>query len=226
MELITPAQCRAARALLNWSQPELAELCNMHVQTISAFESESSTPSKRTLEKIVEVFLNVGIEFLSTDGVRRTGQGVRTYKGRQGFVEFMRDVYETIRTSREIICVSNIDEGLFTRYLGKEHDDAYMDKVAKLYKSKKFDFRIMIKSGDTNFIASEYAEYRWIKEEFFYTAPVYIYGSKTAFIIFDDDVTIHVINNRDIAETQRLQFNAIWEIAERPPMSEARPGGK
>lgn len=41
MIIIIPAQCRAARALLNWSQPDLAERWDMHVQTISAFENES-----------------------------------------------------------------------------------------------------------------------------------------------------------------------------------------
>lgn len=30
MQIITAAQCRAARALLNWSQPNLAERCGIY----------------------------------------------------------------------------------------------------------------------------------------------------------------------------------------------------
>ena len=48
-------------ALLNWSQPELAERCSIHVQTISNFEKESSTPSKNTLSKISITFDMAGV---------------------------------------------------------------------------------------------------------------------------------------------------------------------
>lgn len=79
MQIITPAQCRAARALLNWSQPELAERCDIHVQTISNFEKESFTPSKTTLGKIISVLGVAGIEVTEDDGVKRRSQPIQQF---------------------------------------------------------------------------------------------------------------------------------------------------
>jgi transcriptional regulator with XRE-family HTH domain len=66
---LTSKQCRAARSLLAWSQPDLAQSSGVHVQTISNFEQEHSTPSRRTLEKISGTLELAGIEFIE-GGVR------------------------------------------------------------------------------------------------------------------------------------------------------------
>lgn len=138
MLLITASQCRAARALLNWSQPDLAQKCDMHVQTISAFESENGTPTKTTLEKITTTFDQAGIDFLPQEGVRKKTKDISTYKGQAGFEAFMTDVFQTVLKSNQNVCVSNVDENLFSQRLGREPDEAYMLKMKNLRKTKKF----------------------------------------------------------------------------------------
>ncbi len=59
----TPAQCRAARALLNWSQAELAEASKVATKTIADFERESRTPYDRTLADVRRALEAAGIEF-------------------------------------------------------------------------------------------------------------------------------------------------------------------
>lgn len=89
MLIISPAQCRAARALLNWSQPVLAEECNLHVQTISNFEKNSKIPSKRTLEIIYATYLKNNIVFYENDGVqRRTNNVIHIRDTRQPLISF------------------------------------------------------------------------------------------------------------------------------------------
>jgi transcriptional regulator with XRE-family HTH domain len=71
----TPAQCRAARGLLGWSQTQLAEASKVATKTIADFERESRTPYDRTLADIERAFEAAGVEF--TNG----GQpGVRSRK--------------------------------------------------------------------------------------------------------------------------------------------------
>ncbi|QNQ40040.1 helix-turn-helix domain-containing protein [Brucella intermedia] len=67
--MISPAQCRAARALLAWSQSDLCEAANVGRATLANFESEKSTPYERTLRDIQSALEKAGIEFLGETGV-------------------------------------------------------------------------------------------------------------------------------------------------------------
>lgn len=61
-------QCRAARAMLGWSQGELAVAANVSRQTIADFERGARTPINNNLACIVTAFERAGIQFLSEFG--------------------------------------------------------------------------------------------------------------------------------------------------------------
>jgi transcriptional regulator with XRE-family HTH domain len=58
-----PAQCRAARALLDWSQAQLAEASSVATKTIADFERGSRTPYDRTLADLRRALEAAGVEF-------------------------------------------------------------------------------------------------------------------------------------------------------------------
>lgn len=217
MLLITPAQCRAARALLNWSQPELAERCGMHVQTISAFEGNVGSPTKRTLERVFYTLDAAGVEFMPQDGVRNKVQGVVTYLGRDGYDAFTWDVASTVEMMGGNLCVSNVREEWFSSARSPKVDVAYRKKMTEIQKRNNFNFRILVQEGDTNFIASAYAHYRWLDKRYFQTVPFYVYGDKLAIIHFQKGPLVHVVQNMDMADAQRSQFDILWETAKIPP---------
>ena len=67
---MSPAQCRAARALLNWSQSDLVDHCGITKKTIADFERGMTTrPHERSYQAIVTAFKAAGIEFIK-GGVR------------------------------------------------------------------------------------------------------------------------------------------------------------
>jgi DNA-binding XRE family transcriptional regulator len=72
---ITPAQCRAARALLAMHQGELAERANVSRKTITDFEKSVRRPYERTLRDIKNTLEVAGIVFIGGDG--NFGPGVR-----------------------------------------------------------------------------------------------------------------------------------------------------
>ena len=74
---ITPAQCRAARALLRWSQTELAEAAKVSRVTLAGFESEGRCLRTGTLVDIRKALEAVGVIFIEEDG---EGPGVRLRK--------------------------------------------------------------------------------------------------------------------------------------------------
>lgn len=74
---ITPEQCRAARALLNWSQPDLAEAAGTSRGTIANFELGTRVPHANNLEEIRAALEAAGIGFIPENG---GGPGVRLRK--------------------------------------------------------------------------------------------------------------------------------------------------
>lgn len=71
----TPAHSRAARALLGWSQAQLADVSKVATKTIADFERGDRSPYDRTLADIQEAFELARIEFTNggSPGVRVRG---------------------------------------------------------------------------------------------------------------------------------------------------------
>jgi len=82
---ISPAQCRAARALLNWSQGQLETASQVAKKTIADFEREARRPYPRTISAIRAALESAGIEFTDGDapGVRLLGPAAKALKERQ-----------------------------------------------------------------------------------------------------------------------------------------------
>ena len=72
--MITPAQCRAARGLVNWTQTGLAERSDISVLAIRNFESGKTSPHGATKKVLVQAFKDAGVEFIDENG---GGPGVR-----------------------------------------------------------------------------------------------------------------------------------------------------
>lgn len=65
--LITPAHCRAARALLDWTQERLSKESKVGAKTIVDFEQGKRKPFARTIRDLRETFETAGIEFTNGD---------------------------------------------------------------------------------------------------------------------------------------------------------------
>lgn len=72
--VMKPAQCRAGRALLGWSQDELSARSKVAKATIANFEAENCLPYERTLQDLVTAMEAAGVQFIQENG---GGVGVR-----------------------------------------------------------------------------------------------------------------------------------------------------
>lgn len=209
--LFSPSQVRAACGLLDWSASDLADKIGVSKQMISAYLGGKSGLSSQNIQKVASVLDIAGIEFTGDDGVKRKSLNTQTFRGRTGFLDFMNMVYETARDVGGEFCVSNVDEALFTKVMGQEEDDAYSERMRQI--KGNYSFKILIEEGDINFIASDYAEYRWVPKEHFHSVPFYVFGNNLAFLIFGEEIIVHLIQNAEIADAQRTQFHIVWERA-------------
>lgn len=72
--MVNREQIRAARAWLNLSQQELAEVAGVSKRTLAAFEQGATIPYDRTLRDIQWALEKLGIEFVFDGSV---GVGIR-----------------------------------------------------------------------------------------------------------------------------------------------------
>jgi transcriptional regulator with XRE-family HTH domain len=76
-QMFTPAQCRAARGLIDWSQLELAQRAGVGIVTIRQLEAGNHAPRRATLEVVRRALEAGGVEFIDESG---GGAGVRLRK--------------------------------------------------------------------------------------------------------------------------------------------------
>jgi transcriptional regulator with XRE-family HTH domain len=74
MKLLTPAQSRAARGLLDWSQEELARAAHLGPSTVRDFEKGRRVPSYNNLQGLIAALETAGVELIPENG---GGPGVR-----------------------------------------------------------------------------------------------------------------------------------------------------
>lgn len=72
--MITPRQIRAARALLDWSQQDLADKAIVSLNALARLERGTVDPRASTLSAVEKALMRAGVEFIpETD----RGEGVR-----------------------------------------------------------------------------------------------------------------------------------------------------
>jgi len=72
--MITPRQIRAARALLNWSQQELADKAIVSLNALARLERGTVDPRMSTLAAVEKALARAGVEFIPAAD---KGEGVR-----------------------------------------------------------------------------------------------------------------------------------------------------
>jgi len=64
---VTPAQCKAARIILNWTVADLADRSNISVTTVKNFESGKRQTTKANRVSLEQCFVNAKVIFRAVD---------------------------------------------------------------------------------------------------------------------------------------------------------------
>lgn len=216
--MITGRQIRAARALIDMSQDELAQAAGLTPQGLRKIESGDVQPREGTMADIVRVFNERGLEFTDNNGVKFSPKDIQVLEGSDGFLKFYEIVFSYISQHGGDICVSGVDERLFSKY--RPNAERHRDQMSALTaKRKDIIMRILIQEGDYNFSASNYATYRWQKRQYFSPTSFYVFGDMLALISFSHEPPPQVIliKSSSFAQAYRHSFNLAWNFADDPP---------
>lgn len=207
---ITTAQIRGARGLLDWSQAELSRRTGISTTSIGNIESGNTQARDSTLQLIRTAFERSGVDFVGLEGVRLQSDFIQTYRGAEGFKEFMEHLYETAKTQGGEIILFNAHPAHWYRWLGEEWFRMHSKRMQEL--GNRIHFKITSRAGEQLFMSKDFAEYRWLPEDVFNMRALYAYGSNIAFVNFEEnDVSVIVLKQAEFSSAFRTLFDVTWD---------------
>ncbi|MCC6598688.1 MAG: helix-turn-helix transcriptional regulator [Alphaproteobacteria bacterium] len=211
----TIEQIRAARALLGWSQSDLAEKAGLSQTGIARIENGTNQPNTKTIQKIQAAFDGADIEFLGESGLRKKTGEIKVLRGVDAMSDFLDDVYNTAvkygtKNEPVEIFLSNVVHENWVKAMGEHR---WRNHTSRMIRDQAvMDIRILIKEGDNNYPANAYSKYKWIPPQFFNDKSFYSYHDKLAFLNFKENSTeILIMQQIDFAKGYRDLFRIAWE---------------
>ncbi|MDD3181289.1 MAG: helix-turn-helix transcriptional regulator [Alphaproteobacteria bacterium] len=214
---INARQIKAARALLDWSQEDLAGASDLSIATIRKIESGSISPRDKTMGAIVTALEDTGAEFFGTSGVRLRDNDTVTIEGDGCFLRFLDEVYHALRkTGGEML-------HFYADY--KRADEQEYQSLSRMRKDN-IKMRFLIEEGDT-FIPFPLEEVRWIPTKYFRSNLQIVYGDYVATCFFWDIslsrvAKILIVRNALHAEAMKNAFNFMWDNCRKPSITTAK----
>lgn len=211
----TIEQIRAARALLGWSQHDLADKAGLSQTGIARIENGTNQPNSKTITKIETAFDAADVEFLGSSGVQKRGIQSHRYSGPEGFKEFMDRLYQTARDVGGEICTFNAATSYFHSILGEEWYQKHAERMRSV--QDNYTFRLIVDEEATQFLASDFGEYRTFPKEMLPEQKIYVYGDYISFMNFNDEnVDIVEIKHGASAHSFRILFDIAWNSVAKP----------
>jgi len=209
-------QIKAARALLDWSQIDLANTSGLSIATIRKIESGHISPRGKTMGSIEASLSDAGVEFSGSNGVKLRDDLIITMEGNDCYERFIESIHHSLKEYGGEYLLMHSD---MTRASQREID------TILLMRKMGVKFRWLAEEGDT-YIPFPLEETRWVPPKYFKPNLHVIYGDNIAICIYPDSKMrtmskVVVIRNKYLADAMRNDFNFLWDNCRKPTVSTA-----
>jgi DNA-binding XRE family transcriptional regulator len=213
--MITAAQLRAARGLLDWTRSDLAKAAKISAETVKNIEHGTFRPQETTAEAIIRAFAIYDVQFTENEGVKIAEKSVKVYSGVEGYAQFLNFIYEQMKSGGETYQL-NYPDSVIKRF-GGDTGRQYLEKMSTI---SKLDAKCLVPEGDMNFPA-KYCQYRWLPKSQAQALPYYMFKDCVSLLsaLSDDDVVFIVIQSPLLAKILREQFVRYWDSSMEIPDS-------
>ncbi len=214
--MLSIEQIKAARALLGWTQEELAAAAGLSKPMINTLERRLANPKVDTLAALQRALEKAGVEFTDGSGVKLQSGVLKTqvFEGSDSLIRLSHLIFDTLVGTDKELLISGIAEGQYRHWGG----DRFLAEIDRRVKNK-IKTKLLSCEGDMDFI-EPIEHYRWISKAFFPTVPTYVFDNKYAIFLWGPPQKVVLIENAEIAESFRQQFLAHWAQAKEPYVTE------
>lgn len=206
--MINNLQVKAARALLDWKQEDLAKESGLSAASVALLEQGKGSPREATWAAIRAAFENNGIEFTPDPGVRlrKDKFNLQIFEGHESILKVWRDIESCYAQTGGEVLLSGVDERIWIQKYGEE-----LKQALDWRGGSKIITRFLIAQGDY-LLTADPKYYRAIPKYLFQQTPYYVYADRIAIINWAPPQTVMLIQNALMAETFRRQFEFNWSI--------------
>lgn len=210
--MITAAQLRAARGLLDWSRGDLAKAAKVSQETIKNIEHGVFRPQDATEEAIIRAFALHDVKFFEDDGVKRSSSLITSYEGTKDFRNYVDNFYNSLSFLEKTdvsVCAAGVDDRLFVAALG-DYVSVHADRMSKL---KGLHFRSIVNHRDAALFPA-YVDYK-IVPNMPMSVLFGVYGQYFDLTIYGKDEKVFpkvvVIKSSIVVDAYRSQFESMWD---------------
>lgn len=210
--MVQAYQIRAARALVNWSQTELAERAGISLSAVSDCEHERGNTSAVTFDKMVAAFEQAAV-FFTESGVERRNTATYEITGDDWWLRVLGDVsYELSGHAKPEMLLLFADD--------KASPPEVNEQLRRMRKAG-IKMRQLVQDGN-RYLMAPVKEYRWVPKKHFLNNVTLVYGEKVA-VCAEDNTKAVIFRDAALATTWRNIFEMLWHgvVLETPDRSEA-----
>ena len=204
---ITADQLKAARALLGWSQADLAKKSGYSLPAINNIERGLYKAHSATIEDIIQTFEQNGIQFLDGPGVRleNTNLRIKCYEGDDAIHYLCRKIGAALKNSDQELLVCGIDENFIQQFYAKE-----FIRLRKHLKNNTV--RILTYKKLSAALEFDHFKKRFADEKM-PLLPCFIYAGRVATVLFDNPVHVMILYSDQLTQDYTSYFDYLWQQA-------------
>lgn len=210
MRPISSGQIKAARALLDWSQDDLAKAADLSATTIRSLETGNLSP--RSAREVARAVMAAGLELTEGEGVRWRDPEIEILRELDCCDRLFRDIEESLRAKGgDLLAVAKTPE-MLTQACGSPR----RDNLARLEAlSGEFEVKCLLSDAIAPRFASPSFELRSTSRFAFGPSSCFLYAGKCAyaqpagrqsFLILVFDVAVAALENE-------RHFRSLWDNA-------------
>lgn len=213
--MITIAQIKAARALLGWTQHQLAVEASLSLPAVNNIERNLVSPRQETLQAICEALMGGGVEFIEQSGVRLRPPelNIKIIQGEDWLKKYDEFFMSVVNNPKQEVLKFSCDEELWMVY-GSTTNHLYFEYRDRL----NFNERIIVPKSQ-QFLTNARVFYRYHNDSLFGKVTWQVFGDCVAYILWPEQQII-VKCSKILADAQRAIFNMLWKDAQ--PFSDAQ----
>ncbi len=204
---ISPDQIKAARALLGWSQADLAEKAGYSIPAINNIEKGTYEARSNTVADVIQTFEENNLEFID-GGVRIPGENLRIkcYEGEEAFTQLFKKLVRAFENEDGELLLSGVDENylmLNYRTMTKKFQD-------RLNQNPNAKVRILCHRKQSAGLMFKNFEKRIVPDDI-PLIPVILYRKRVVSIIFEAPAQVIMIYTPTLYRHYVDWFNYLWE---------------
>lgn len=212
MAPLRAGQIKAARALLGWSQEELAQASGLAVNTIRNIEMGAISPRLTTNSLIRQVIEEAGLEFTDGEGVKRRSDDVRLYQGADAGEAFFASLGAAMRGKGGDVAILVPSLDLLRQVCDVGSSDVWtpLEQLASVA-----SVQCLVGDAASSTPLPSAVQCRRIAPHLIGPVPCFIYGTLYALALLDRTAAPRFVTFRtaSTAQAYRHHFLQLWNTA-------------